>query len=73
MNEKKIRAFDSHLYRELYVVTERRGGAVYRTRFVGYVYASRPRGEDEVYSSLSTRLTQGGGEITLSPWVDTRE
>ena len=68
----KIQAYDSHLYRQLYVVTERRDGAVFRTRFVGYVFASRPRGEDEVYSSLSTNLTRGGGEIELNPWVDTR-
>lgn len=51
----KIEAYDSYQFVEVYIVTERRDGCVYRTKKIGYARQSRPRKENEIYVSLSMR------------------
>ena len=56
-------------YREVFVVTERRNGLIYKTKSIGYAHRDRRRGEDEVYASLPTKITLGV-EVTLQPIID---
>jgi len=69
MSEKKIQAFESPEYIEVFRVVEWENGVPLKTEAKGFAHETRPRQSDEVYAALSTRLTRGGGEITLRPWL----
>lgn len=71
MKEHKCQAHNSFLYVTVYDILEWRDGAVYKTKKKGYAFKTRPKGDNEMYSSISTSITKHGGEITLKPWIDT--
>lgn len=69
----EARKFDCHLYVSVHKVTEWKDGKVAGTKLLGYAFKSRPKKADEVYSSLSTKLTDpkvGGATMVLSPWLE---
>lgn len=51
-------SYESYKYREVFLVTERRNGRVYKTRPLGFCLATREAKKDEIYSPLSTALTR---------------
>jgi hypothetical protein len=65
----EVEKYDAWKYVEVYRVVEWKDGLIYRTKSVGYAKAERPREPDEVYASVSTRLTQGTGKMVLDPFI----
>jgi hypothetical protein len=65
-NSITIPVWRSFEWREVSRITQMRGGAIFKTKFVGFCRRERPVQEGEVYSSVSTGPE---GEITLSPIV----
>lgn len=69
----------SFMYVEVFQITERRKGMVqaegsqaspsdacaYKTRSVGFSHRERPKGAEEIYAPLDTKLTSGKEEVTL--------
>lgn len=68
-----VKIWEAWKYVTVYDVLEWRDGAVFRTEFKGFAHRDRPRGQNEVYSSVSTSLTNPkthpSGETTLEPWL----
>ena len=48
-----IPAWKNFLYVEVFKIVQRRKGAVYKTKRVGFAPATRPQRADEVYSPIS--------------------
>ena len=67
MRSVVVKVGDLCEWAEVREVVEWKEGAVYKTRFLGYAKWGRPREENEVYSSLSTKLTRGDGTRILAP------
>lgn len=58
-------SYDSFKYCEVFLVTERRQGMVYRTKRLGFCSVDHPKQKDEIYTPLSTSMTKPGTTITL--------
>lgn len=52
-------------YIEVREVIEWRNGQVYRTIHKGYAHRNRTKKDNEIYTSLSTSMTRGEGELDL--------
>lgn len=64
-----IPPWESFFYVSVHRVVSRRDGLVYKTEQIGYAHRDRPRGEDETYSSFSTRITDTDeATITVGPY-----
>lgn len=56
MTKVSFPSYRSYEYVEVFKVTERRDGAIYKTKSIGYAHRDRVKAEDEVYASLPMHL-----------------
>lgn len=61
----KFPAWRAFEYVEVFQITERRDGCVYRTQSKGFARATRTLQKDEVYAPLSTSMTKGKEIVEL--------
>jgi hypothetical protein len=60
-----IPTWKSYEYVEVFQVIEYKDGCVFKTKSVGFAHRNRPKGKDEVYTSLSTKLLRNKDTIEL--------
>lgn len=70
----KIKCHNSFMYVTVHAILEWRDGCPFKTKVVGYAHRDRVKGKDEMYSSISTKLTDPRlhptGEVTLEPFLE---